>query len=74
MFYEIARYVVNQRKAAAWLTDHRESFIFSTACSVLPFAYSFHPLFPGLNELDQISKIHEIIGTPPKKTLNKFKQ
>ncbi|XP_032044339.1 MAPK/MAK/MRK overlapping kinase isoform X5 [Aythya fuligula] len=35
---------------------------------------SFQPLFPGSNELDQISKIHDVIGTPAKKTLNKFKQ
>ncbi|KFW07611.1 MAPK/MAK/MRK overlapping kinase, partial [Fulmarus glacialis] len=35
---------------------------------------SFQPLFPGSNELDQISKIHDVIGTPANKTLNKFKQ
>ncbi|KFV00864.1 MAPK/MAK/MRK overlapping kinase, partial [Pterocles gutturalis] len=35
---------------------------------------SFQPLFPGSDELDQISKIHDVIGTPANKTLNKFKQ
>ncbi|NWX02947.1 MOK kinase, partial [Caloenas nicobarica] len=35
---------------------------------------SFQPLFPGSNELDQISKIHDIIGTPTNETLHKFKQ
>ncbi|KAM9291405.1 MAPK/MAK/MRK overlapping kinase isoform 4-T4 [Morus bassanus] len=35
---------------------------------------SFQPLFPGSNELDQISKIHDVIGTPANKTLSKFKQ
>ncbi|NXU49437.1 MOK kinase, partial [Turnix velox] len=35
---------------------------------------SFEPLFPGSNELDQISKIHDIIGTPANKTLNKLKK
>ncbi|KAM6359452.1 MAPK/MAK/MRK overlapping kinase isoform 7-T7 [Alca torda] len=35
---------------------------------------SFQPLFPGSNELDQISKIHDIIGTPANRTLNKLKQ
>ncbi|NWX82934.1 MOK kinase, partial [Nothoprocta pentlandii] len=35
---------------------------------------SLQPLFPGSNELDQISKIHDIVGTPAKKTLTKFKQ
>ena len=31
------------------------------------------PLFPGKNELDQINKIHNIIGTPPAKFLEEFK-
>jgi hypothetical protein len=35
---------------------------------------SLQPLFPGANELDQISKIHDVIGTPAQKTLTKFKQ
>ncbi|XP_021148153.2 MAPK/MAK/MRK overlapping kinase isoform X1 [Columba livia] len=35
---------------------------------------SFQPLFPGSNELDQISKIHDIIGTPANETLHKFKR
>ncbi|KAB1277744.1 MAPK/MAK/MRK overlapping kinase [Camelus dromedarius] len=35
---------------------------------------SLQPLFPGANELDQISRIHDIIGTPTEKTLAKFKQ
>ncbi|XP_072618471.1 MAPK/MAK/MRK overlapping kinase isoform X2 [Vulpes vulpes] len=35
---------------------------------------SLQPLFPGANELDQISKIHDVIGTPAEKTLTKFKQ
>lgn len=35
---------------------------------------SLQPLFPGTNELDQISRIHEVLGTPTEKTLSKFKQ
>jgi renal tumor antigen len=31
------------------------------------------PLFPGKNELDQINKIHNILGTPPQKILEEFK-
>ncbi|GAB0190991.1 MAPK/MAK/MRK overlapping kinase [Grus japonensis] len=31
-------------------------------------------LFPGCTELDQISKPHDVIGTPTNQTLNKFKQ
>ena len=26
---------------------------------------SLYPLFPGTNELDQVTKIHQILGTPP---------
>lgn len=35
---------------------------------------SLQPLFPGANELDQISRIHDVMGSPPEKTLTKFKQ
>lgn len=35
---------------------------------------SLFPLFPGTNELDQVNKIHNILGTPPSNILNKFKQ
>ena len=35
---------------------------------------SLQPLFPGANELDQISRIHDVVGSPPEKTLTKFKQ
>jgi len=31
------------------------------------------PLFPGKNELDMIHRIHNIIGTPPQKVLDRFK-
>ena len=31
------------------------------------------PLFPGKNELDQINKIHNILGTPPARILEEFK-
>lgn len=42
--------------------------------SPLSHPSSLQPLFPGANELDQISKIHDVIGTPAEKTLTKFKQ
>jgi renal tumor antigen len=35
---------------------------------------SLFPLFPGTNELDQIEKIHNILGTPPKELLDKFQR
>lgn len=35
---------------------------------------SLYPLFPGNNELDQIHKIHNILGTPNPELLNKLKK
>ncbi len=35
---------------------------------------SLFPLFPGTNELDQIQKIHNILGTPPTELLAKMKK
>ena len=32
------------------------------------------PLFPGKNELDQVHKIHKILGTPDQKVLERFKK
>ncbi len=34
---------------------------------------SLYPLFPGSNEVDQISRIHKVLGTPPPEVLNKLK-
>ena len=33
---------------------------------------SLKPLFPGTSELDQISLIHDVIGTPPQSLLRRF--
>ncbi|EGD78631.1 CMGC/RCK/MOK protein kinase [Salpingoeca rosetta] len=35
---------------------------------------SLYPLFPGSNELDQINKIHDIIGTPPPQVMSKIRK
>ncbi|KAK9758680.1 Protein kinase domain [Popillia japonica] len=32
------------------------------------------PLFPGTNEIDQLSKIHSVLGTPSSRLLNKLKK
>jgi renal tumor antigen len=32
------------------------------------------PLFPGDNELDQITKIHNILGSPPPEIVNQYKK
>ncbi|XP_023392895.1 MAPK/MAK/MRK overlapping kinase isoform X6 [Pteropus vampyrus] len=58
------------------LTDGFYSYkmdLWSAGCVFFEIA-SLQPLFPGANELDQIAKIHEVIGTPAEKTLIKFKQ
>lgn len=58
------------------LTDGFYSYkmdLWSAGCVFFEIA-SLQPLFPGANELDQIAKIHEVIGTPAEKTLSKFKQ
>eukprot|EP00630_Chrysocystis_fragilis_P001815 CAMPEP_0197387142 /NCGR_PEP_ID=MMETSP1165-20131217/348_1 /TAXON_ID=284809 /ORGANISM="Chrysocystis fragilis, Strain CCMP3189" /LENGTH=432 /DNA_ID=CAMNT_0042912449 /DNA_START=192 /DNA_END=1490 /DNA_ORIENTATION=+ len=34
---------------------------------------SLYPLFPGTNELDQINRIHKVIGTPSMQLINKFR-
>ena len=33
---------------------------------------SLSPLFPGNDELDQIHKIHNVLGTPPQEVLDRF--
>ncbi|EDQ85231.1 uncharacterized protein MONBRDRAFT_34399 [Monosiga brevicollis MX1] len=33
-----------------------------------------YPLFPGANELDQINKIHDIMGTPPSHVMAKIRK
>uniref|UniRef100_A0A8C3ASM4 MOK protein kinase n=1 Tax=Cyclopterus lumpus TaxID=8103 RepID=A0A8C3ASM4_CYCLU len=35
---------------------------------------SLSPLFPGTNELDQVAKIHDVLGTPDPSILQKLKQ
>ena len=35
---------------------------------------SLYPLFPGDNELDQIHKIHDVMGTPAQELLDQFQK
>ncbi|XP_069064454.1 MAPK/MAK/MRK overlapping kinase isoform X1 [Pleurodeles waltl] len=58
------------------LTDGYYSYkmdMWSVGCVFFEIT-SLRPLFPGSNELDQISKIHDVVGTPAEGTLKKFKQ
>ena len=45
-------------------------------CATLPLVQvvSLFPLFPGTNEMDQIEKIHAIMGTPPPEVLARMKK
>jgi len=47
--------------------------IWSVGC-VFAEILSLRPLFPGANEVDQVHKIHHIVGSPSKDLLNKFKK
>jgi renal tumor antigen len=49
------------------------NLIFVKGC-VMYEIITLKPLFPGSNELDQISRIHDILGTPPPNVLDKFQQ
>lgn len=47
--------------------------LWSVGC-VFAEILSLHPLFPGSNELDQITRIHNVLGTPTPELLNKFRK
>ena len=38
------------------------------------FIISLRPLFPGSNEVDQIAKIHDVLGTPSLSILRKLQK
>jgi len=52
--------------------DHKMD-MWSVGC-VMFEAMCLRPLFPGSNELDQVAKIHEIIGSPSPPVLDKFRK
>lgn len=56
------------------LTDGYYSYkmdVWSLGCVFFEIL-SLHPLFPGSNEVDQIAKIHDVLGTPPQGVLQKL--
>ena len=38
-----------------------------------PTPCSLYPLFPGSNEIDQVNRIHKVLGTPTPEILTKFR-
>ena len=58
------------------LTDgyyHYKMDIWGVGCIFFELLSMF-PLFPGKHELDQIHKIHNILGTPSREVLQKFQK
>eukprot|EP00118_Oscarella_pearsei_P028961 m.3360 g.3360 ORF g.3360 m.3360 type:complete len:410 (+) comp9303_c0_seq2:101-1330(+) len=56
------------------LTDGHYTYkmdVWSVGC-VFYEVLTLQPMFPGANELDQISKIHDTYGTPSERLLSKF--
>eukprot|EP00826_Nyctotherus_ovalis_P006444 TRINITY_DN1152_c0_g2_i3.p1 TRINITY_DN1152_c0_g2~~TRINITY_DN1152_c0_g2_i3.p1 ORF type:complete len:190 (-),score=24.65 TRINITY_DN1152_c0_g2_i3:269-838(-) len=47
--------------------------IWGTGCVFFEIL-SLFPLFPGNDEVDQVHKIHNILGTPPRQVLDDFKR
>ena len=62
MLFEIMRYVLTLCVGSG-----------SKDCCIVVLC-SLRPLFPGSNELDQIHKIHDIVGTPSPAVLDKFRK
>ena len=63
------------RSPECLLTDGYYSYkmdIWGVGCVFFEVSALF-PLFPGKNELDQINKIHNILGTPPTRILDDFR-
>lgn len=45
--------------------------LWSAGCVFFELA-ALYPLFPGSNEIDQLDKIHDVLGTPPRDVLEKL--
>lgn len=50
-----------------------EMDLFGVGCVMFEITALF-PLFPGKDELDQISRIHSILGTPPKEIIQRIRK
>jgi len=64
-------YIIRYRSPECLLCNGKYSYkmdMWSAGC-VMYEVISKNPLFPGNNELDQIHKIHNILGTPDPQVL-----
>ncbi|CAD8095806.1 unnamed protein product [Paramecium primaurelia] len=52
--------------------DHKMD-LWGVGCVMFEIVALF-PLFPGTNELDQVNKIHNILGTPNQKVFDRFRK
>ncbi|KAL0233627.1 hypothetical protein PCE1_002140 [Barthelona sp. PCE] len=63
------------RPPEALITNGHYNFkmdIWGVGCVFFEIA-TLYPLFPGRNEVDQLDKIHSVLGTPNQQTLNQFR-
>ena len=70
MFPPDGKYFVYQRYRAPELLLRSTSYntpvdIFALGC-IMTELYTYVPLFPGTNEIDQLNKIVKVLGTPDK--------
>ena len=58
------------------LTDGNYTYkmdVWSVGCVFFEMLANY-PLFPGTNEVDQLAKIHDVLGTPSQKVLDKIRK
>uniref|UniRef100_A0A7S3Q2L4 Protein kinase domain-containing protein n=1 Tax=Chaetoceros debilis TaxID=122233 RepID=A0A7S3Q2L4_9STRA len=63
------------RSPECLLTDGHygpEMDVFGAGCVLFELIALF-PLFPGADEIDQVNRIHKVLGTPPKSIVSKLK-
>ena len=66
--HHVGRYLANKELGSLSALELK-----SCRCSCGPCC-SLEPLFPGANEVDQMSKIHDILGTPDATLLDKLRK
>lgn len=72
--YLITYTIMLPMSALSFLCFLRDLTMLWQSDCLIPLCFSLNPLFPGANELDQVAKIHDVLGTPDESILQKFKQ